>query len=138
MRVIALDIGEKRIGVAAGDTASGIATPVCVLPAAEVTGRSRTWLSVLADEEPEMLVCGLPLTLSGGEGPQAARVREMAGEIAQAADLPLEFADERLSSSEAKRVLREQGLSERQMRGRLDSVAASLTLESWLASHTAP
>ena len=138
MRVIALDIGEKRIGIAAGDTASGIAMPVCVLPAGEVTGGARTWRRVLEDEEPELVVAGLPVTLGGESGPQARRVRASAQAIADAAGLPLEFADERLSSAEAKRVLRERGLSEREMRGCLDAVAASLVLESWLASHAEP
>ena len=138
MRVIALDIGEKRIGIAAGDTASGIAMPVCVLPAGEVTSGARTWRRVLEDEEPELIVAGLPVTLGGESGPQARRVRASAQAIADAAGLPFEFADERLSSAEAKRVLRERGLSEREMRGRLDAVAASLVLESWLASHAEP
>ena len=57
---------------------------------------------------------------------------EQAAQIAQACALPLEFADERLSSAEAKRILRAQGLSEKEMRGKIDMVAASLFLQSWL------
>ena len=60
-------------------------------------------------------------------------MRDCAERIAQTCGLPLEFADERLSSAEAKRLLREQGLSERDMRGKVDSVAASLFLETWIA-----
>lgn len=60
----------------------------------------------------------------------------MAERIAQNCGVPLEFADERLSSAEAKRVLRAQGLSEREMRGKIDSVAASLFLETWLAANS--
>ena len=70
--------------------------------------------------------------MAGEEGPQAARIKEQAQRIAASCGLPLEFADERLSSAEAKRILREQGLSERSMRGRVDMVAASLFLQSWL------
>ncbi|MDO4429612.1 MAG: Holliday junction resolvase RuvX, partial [Atopobiaceae bacterium] len=91
-----------------------------------------TFRRVLEDWEPDLLVCGLPRTLAGEEGPQAERIRAQAEKIAQSCGLPLEFADERLSSAEAKRTLREQGLSERSMRGRVDSVAASLFLQSWL------
>ena len=72
------------------------------------------------------------MTLAGEEGPQAARVREQAERVAAACGLPLEFEDERLSSAEAKRILREQGLSERAMRGKVDMVAASLFLQAWL------
>ena len=132
MRVLALDIGEVRGGVAVSDPAGRVASPVCVLPAQEVLAHAVTFRRVLEDWEPELLVCGRPLTLAGEEGPQAARVREQAERIATACGLPLEFEDERLSSAEAKRILREQGLSERAMRGKVDMVAASLFLQAWL------
>lgn len=132
MRALALDIGEVRVGVAVSDPAGRVASPVCVLPAAEVLAHARSFRRVLEDWEPELLVCGLPRTMAGEEGPQAARIKEQAQRIAESCGLPLEFADERLSSAEAKRILREQGLSERYMRGRVDMVAASLFLQSWL------
>lgn len=132
MRVLALDIGEVRVGVAVSDPAGRVALPVCVLPAAEVLAHAVTFRRVLEDWEPELLVCGLPRTLAGEEGPQAERIRAQAEKIAAACGLPLEFADERLSSAEAKRILKEQGLSERAMRGKVDSVAAGLFLQSWL------
>lgn len=132
MRVIALDIGEVRVGVAVSDPAGRVASPVCVLPAQEVLAHAVTFRRVLEDWEPELLVCGRPMTLAGEEGPQAARVREQAERVAAACGLPLEFEDERLSSAEAKRILREQGLGERAMRGKVDMVAASLFLQAWL------
>ncbi|WP_273447413.1 Holliday junction resolvase RuvX [Thermophilibacter provencensis] len=132
MRVLALDIGEVRVGVAVSDPAGRVASPVCVLPAQEVLAHAVTFRRVLEDWEPELLVCGRPMTLAGEEGPQAARVREQAERVAAACGLPLEFEDERLSSAEAKRILREQGLSERAMRGKVDMVAASLFLQAWL------
>ena len=129
---MALDIGEKRIGIAVCDPGERVASPVCVLPAAEVQAHARSFRQVIEDWEPELLLCGLPFTLAGEEGPQAARIREVAASIAQACDLPLEFADERLSSAEAKRSLREKGLSEKAMRGKVDMIAASLFLQAWL------
>ncbi len=135
MRVIALDIGDKRVGIAAGDTSTRVAVPVKVLPTGEVMGNARTWRMVLEDQEPELIVSGLPKSLSGTSGQQADKVLAMAQRIASAAGLPLEFSDERLSSSEAKHILREQGLSEREMRGKVDSVAASLFLETWFDRH---
>ena len=132
MRVLALDIGEVRVGVAVSDPDARVASPVCVLSAAEVLAHAVTFRRVLEDWEPELLVCGLPRTMAGEDGPQAARIREQAQRIATSCGLPLEFADERLSSAEAKRILREQGLSERSMRGKVDMVAASLFLQSWL------
>lgn len=132
MRVLALDIGEVRVGVAVSDPDARVASPVCVLSAAEVLAHAVTFRRVLEDWEPELLVCGLPRTMAGEEGPQAERIRAQAEKISQSCGLPLEFADERLSSAEAKRILREQGLSERAMRGKVDSVAAGLFLQSWL------
>ena len=132
MRALALDIGQVRIGVAVSDPSGCVASPVCVLPAAEVLAHAASFRRVLDDWEPDVLVCGRPMTLAGEDGQQADRVMAQAREIAKRCALPLEFVDERLSSAEAKRILREQGLSERQMRGRVDMVAASLFLQSWL------
>lgn len=93
MRAIALDIGETRIGVAASDVSGTIASPVCVLPAAEVLADARTWRRVLEDYEPEVLVCGLPKTMAGEEGPQALHVRKIAQQIVRSCDIPLYFMD---------------------------------------------
>lgn len=132
MRIMGLDIGETRIGIAVCDPGERVASPVCVLPASEVLGGAKSFKRVLEDWEPELLLCGLPYTMAGAEGPQAARIRETAARIGGACDLPVEFADERLSSQEAKRSLREKGLSERDMRGKIDMIAASLFLQAWL------
>lgn len=132
MRVLALDIGEKRTGVAVSDPTGRVASPVCVLPSAEVLAHAASFRRVLEDWEPEVLLAGRPMTLAGEDGPQVERIKSQAESIAARCGLPLEFADERLSSAEAKRILREQGLSERSMRGKVDMVAASLFLQSWL------
>ena len=132
MRILALDIGQARVGVAVSDPGERVASPVCVLPASEVLGNAKPFRRVLEDWEPELLLCGLPYTMAGEEGPQAARIRAVAQKISAACGLPCEFADERLSSQEAKRSLREKGLSEREMRGKIDMIAASLFLQAWL------
>ncbi|MDM8274028.1 Holliday junction resolvase RuvX [Enorma phocaeensis] len=132
MVALALDIGEVRVGIAASDASGRVAMPVKVLPAAEVAGMARPFRRILEDYEPDVLVCGRPETLGGKDGPQAERVMKIARAVADACGLPLEFVDERLSSREAKRILREQGMSERDMRGKVDMVAASLFLQTWL------
>jgi putative Holliday junction resolvase len=132
VKALALDIGEKRIGVAVGDTSDAIALPVCVLPTTEVLSNARTWRHVLEDHEPDVLVCGLPKTMAGEEGPQARRVREAGERISLSCGITLDFVDERLSSAEAKRILRLDGLSEKRMRGKVDMIAASLFLQTWL------
>ena len=129
---MALDIGSKRIGVAISDPDERVASPVCVLAATDVEQHARPFRLVLEDWEPDMLLCGLPYTLSGEEGPQAARIRAFATNVSKTTGLPIEFADERLSSAAAKRSLRENGLTERDMRGKVDMVAACLFLQAWL------
>lgn len=132
MRVLALDIGQTRVGVAVCDPAMRVASPVCVLPADQVVSGAAPFRRVLEDWEPELLLCGLPYTMAGEEGPQAASIREISAKISAQSNLPVEFTDERLSSREAKRILREEGLAEKQMRGKVDMIAASLFLQAWL------
>lgn len=132
MRVMALDIGKVRCGIAISDPDEKVASPLCVLPTRDVEANAPSFRRLLQDWEPDLLLSGLPYTLSGEEGPQAASIRETARKVANAAGLPLEFADERLSSSQAKRSLREKGLSERDMRGKVDMIAASIFLQTWL------
>lgn len=132
MRVLALDIGEKRVGVAVSDPGERVATPVAVLPANEVRAGARSFRTVLEDWEPELLVAGLPKSLSGDEGEQASRVKVFAEQLSRLVNIPVEFADERLSSAEAKRSLREMGFSEKEMRGKVDMIAASIFLQAWL------
>lgn len=129
---LALDIGEVRVGIAVSDASGSVAMPVKVLPAQEVLSCACTFRLLIEDYEPDVLVCGLPQTLAGEEGPQAARIRAAAERISRVTNLPVAFTDERLSSREAKRILREQGLTERSMRGKVDMVAASLFLQTWL------
>ena len=121
MRIMALDIGETRVGVAVSDPGERVASPVAVLPASEVLNCAKPFQRALEDWEPELLLCGLPYTMAG-----AAKT------ISDACGIPYEFADERLSSQEAKRSLREKGMTEKAMRGKIDMIAASLFLQAWL------
>ena len=138
MRVLALDIGEKRVGVAYATTDFKVAIPLEVVAASEVENRGPAFRRIMEDHEPDMILAGLPLSMSGERGKQAKRVEAIAQAVASSYDLPLVFVDERLSSSQAKRILHEQGMTERQMRGKLDCVAASLFLQAWLDGQAKP
>lgn len=131
-RLLGLDIGEKRIGVAVSDPDRRVATPLVVLDAARARADGRELIGLVEEYEAAAVVVGLPLTLSGEEGPQARRVRESAARLAQFLRVPVEFVDERLTSSEASRRMREAGLSERQQRGSKDMVAAAILLQAYL------
>ncbi len=134
MRVMGLDIGEKRIGVAIADTATESPFPCASWTRTTCSTRQHALLARSSrTTNPTCSSADCPRRCAGirevrrdacGTAPSASH---------RLAGLPLEFADERLSSAEAKRLLREQGLSEREMRGKVDSVAASLFLEMWIA-----
>jgi len=137
VRVLALDIGEKRIGVAVSDPSGSVATPVKVLATQSVLGDSRLLANLIDDYEVELVVVGLPLSLDGTEGKQAAEVRRISALLAKTTPLPFEYYDERLSSSAAKRAMTEAGVSDKAKRGSVDMVAASLFLQSFLDSRRA-
>ena len=96
----------------------------------EILNKSKDFQLILQDYLPEKFIIGLPKSLSGEDNDQAVHVKDIAEEISILYGLPVEFADERLSSVEAKAILRDQGLTEKEMRGKIDSVAASLFLET--------
>ncbi|HBT94864.1 MAG TPA: Holliday junction resolvase RuvX [Coriobacteriia bacterium] len=132
MIVLALDIGEKRCGIAVSDAAGKIALPLKVLPTTEVVANAPVFRRIVEDYEPELLLVGLPLSLDGMESQQTAYSKKAAGCISKNLGLPLEFQDERLSSTEAKTHLRAQGYTEKEMRGRIDMIAASVFLQTYL------
>ena len=132
MRALGLDIGSVRIGVAVSDPDGRIASPVAVLDARDMPRAMRVLREYVEDYEIERLVVGLPLTLGGEEGPQAVEVRTTGELLSRELDVPLEYHDERHSSTEARRSMREAGLSEREQRGSLDKVAAAIVLQGWL------
>ena len=107
-----------------------VATPLAVIDARKALGDGRELVRLVEDYEVELLVAGLPLSLDGSEGPQAARVRSAPSDSPGFVALPLEFADERLSSTAARRAMTEAGVSDRDKRGSVDMVAASIFLQS--------
>lgn len=136
MRVLALDIGEVRTGIAVSDANQKVATPLCVLPSNEVASNAKPFKRIIEEYEPGLLVCGLPKSLSGEEGNQAKEVRRVINAISIACEIPYVFVDERLSSREAKQALRDMGYDEKKMRGKVDMIAASLFLQAWLDTNS--
>lgn len=132
MRALALDVGDRRVGVAVSDPLGLVARPLTV-----IRRRSREQdyqaIQALVDEyEVSLVVVGHPLELHGEVGPQARRVERYAAGLAGRLNVPLTLWDERLSTAEAEQILHEAGESTRQYRGRLDAVAAAVILQSYL------
>lgn len=132
MRALGLDIGEARIGVAVSDPSGRIASPIAVVDARNPSRAVRELAELVEDYEIERLVVGLPLTLAGEEGPQAVEVRGTADRLATELGVPVSYQDERNSSAEARRSMREAGMSDKEQRGSLDKVAAAIVLQGWL------
>lgn len=132
VRVLGLDIGEKRIGVAISDPTGTVSTPLAVLDAAAVLGDGRDLRALVDDYDVALIVVGLPLSMDGSEGPQAIRVRRLASRLATFVPQPMDFADERLSSTSARNTMSAAGVSDRDKRGKIDMVAASIFLQSYL------
>ena len=130
MNVLAFDIGDARIGIAYGNTESKVSTPLKVLSPDEVFNKSKVFQQIMQDYMPEKFIVGYPKSLDGESNSQALYIKDQAEELSAIYKKPVEFVDERLSSKEAKAILRDQGLSEKEMRGKIDSVAASLFLDT--------
>jgi len=136
--VLALDIGEKRTGLAISDPAGRIATPLAVVETSSAVKDGAELDRALRDyDDIGLVVVGLPLSLDGAEGRQAARVRTLAARLAPRLPAPVSFADERLSSVEAERRMAEAGADARRRRGAVDMVAAAVFLQSYLDSREA-
>jgi len=129
---MALDIGEKRIGVAISDPSQRVATALTVLDAKRVLGDGGELPGLVEEYEVGRIIVGLPLSLDGTEGPQASQVRTAAERVAGFLPVPMDFIDERLSSVEASRAMFEAGSSTKRQRGAVDMVAAALFLQSYL------
>ena len=136
MRLLALDVGDVRVGVAVSDPSGSVATPLTVLDGRSLDGDMRPLLRLIEDYEVEAIVVGLPLTMAGEEGPQAASVRERVERWRASIAVPIGFWDERLTTSQARRSLDEAGLDERAKRKAVDMVAASIILQAYLDSRS--
>ncbi|HEY0025945.1 MAG TPA: Holliday junction resolvase RuvX [Longimicrobium sp.] len=135
-RTIAFDYGQRRIGVAVSDPTRTIASPLTTLQ--RRAGKRPPWpeiAALVAESEADEAVVGLPLNLAGEENEWVAEVRRFGDDLARRTGLPVHWMDERMSSISAERAVRGMGLkkSDREQKGRIDSAAAAVILETWLA-----
>ena len=132
MRAAAIDLGAVRVGLALTDDLGLLAHPRPFLDGKNQAALLQRLKEVQAAEQVEVFVVGLPRELNGREGPAAKRVRIFASKLAQATPAQVVLYDEWLSTREAAGRLRAQGLNAKQQRGRIDSAAAAILLQSWL------
>lgn len=130
-RIVALDIGDVRIGVAVSDPTRTIASPVEVITRVGWGPDTRKILDICRRFDTTMVVSGLPLNMDGSEGFQAGKVRDLCRQLTQAG-LTVFFQDERLTTVTAEEALLEGSLSRKERKTKVDKVAAALILEQWL------
>tara|TARA_Y100000814_G_scaffold264627_1_gene217429 strand:- start:1499 stop:1912 length:414 start_codon:yes stop_codon:yes gene_type:complete len=133
VRVLGLDLGGKRIGIAISDNDGKVATPLQVLIRSENTREDYKKIDDLVSEwEAEFVVVGMPFSLNGSKGPAAEAVEKEVKELSSVLSVPVDVHDERLTTVIAAQELSSQGLDSKKQRKVIDQVAASVILQSWL------
>ncbi len=130
-RIVALDIGDVRIGIAVSDPSRTIASPVEVITRVGWGPDTRRIKAICDRYETTCILSGLPLNMDGSEGFQAAKVRDFCGQL-EKVGLTVVFQDERLSTVSAEEALLEGNLSRAERKKNVDKVAAAVFLQQWL------
>ena len=134
MRILALDHGTKRIGIAISDELKMIAQPLEFIPAepfADVLARLK---ELVRDKELELILVGLPRNMDGSYGPAALRVQDFVAALRGALTVPIRTWDERLTSAQANRVLIQGNVRRDKRKEKVDKMAAAILLQSYLDS----
>jgi len=137
-RILGLDPGTKRVGVALSDPTHMLATPHTVLAAEPRSKLAEALRALCREKEVDRIVVGLPLRMDGDEGPAAEKARAFAAWVGGALDLPVEFWDERLSTVSAQNALIEGGARREKRREVIDMIAAQIVLQHYLDSRNPP
>ena len=132
---MAIDLGEKRIGVAISDESRIIARAYSVLSRKSRKEDFQRYAHIVAEQKIKLLVMGLPVPLSGVEGQRAAWVRDYTTELAQHLEIPIEYWDESFSTKQAEASLRARGKRGKKVKERVDAVAAAFILQDYLDAH---
>ena len=133
-RVMALDIGDKRIGIALSDPMKIIASPFDTLKRVEIKGDINKIVKMIEENDVETVVCGLPKKLDNADSLQTVKAREFADTLREKTAAKVVMTDERLTTVSAERVLLEADVSRGKRREVIDKLAAAVILQSYLES----
>ena len=132
MRTLALDVGDKRIGVAVSDVLGILASPLTTIERRSDDKAIVAILEIAVEQEAGEIVVGLPVSLDGGFSEQTKSVAAFAGKLEERSPVPVKTADERYSTVEAERLLSQSKPKRARSRGEIDSAAAAVILQSYL------
>jgi len=134
MRILALDHGTKRIGVAVSDELKLIAQPLEFIPAEPFADFLARLKQIIREKEVDLVLLGMPRSLDGGYGPAALKVQAFAAALRDAIPIPIRTWDERLTSAQAQRFLIQGGVRRDKRKEKVDKTAAAILLQSYLDS----
>ena len=133
-RVLGIDYGERRIGLALSDPLGIIAKPLKVIDRKTTPDYKSVIIEIIEEKKVIEIVIGLPITMRGGYSNQTKAVQKFIDEISEICNIPVTEIDERLSSIAAKKALHEQGVKTGHEKGRVDETAAAIILQEFLDS----
>jgi len=133
MRIMGIDYGDARTGVAISDLRCSIVGTTTVIHSRRMDKTLEEICRIVAENDIGEIVVGLPKNMNGTEGPRAELCREFAGKLAEATGLPVKLWDERRTTVEAHNILNEHNYHGKKRKNTVDAVAASLILEGYLA-----
>jgi putative Holliday junction resolvase len=132
MRILALDPGSVRVGVALSDELGMLATPLEFIPAEPFADLLVRLKQILAEKEVGLILVGMPRNMDGSYGPAAEKTRAFVAALRAEVTTPIRTWDERLTSVQANRMLTEANVRRDKRKGRVDQMAAAILLQSYL------
>lgn len=134
MRILALDHGTKRVGVAVSDEMHIIAQPLEYIPPEPFAAFLSRLRQIIGEKEVGLVLVGLPRNMDGSYGPAALKVQAFVAALKDAVTIPIKLWDERLTSTQAQRFLIQGGVRRDQRKEKVDKTAAAILLQSYLDS----
>jgi putative Holliday junction resolvase len=133
-RLLGIDYGQKRVGLALSDPAKIICSPHGTIQRKDDEDVVRQVVALCAEKEVERIIVGLPLNMNGSNSESTDKAEAFAEKLRQAAPVPVEMWDERLSSVSAERLLIDAGTSRQKRKGMVDRIAAQIILQNYMES----
>ena len=134
MRVLAIDHGTKRMGIALSDETATIAQPLEFIPAEPFADFLARLKKLLAEKQVDQILIGMPRNMDGSYGPAALKVQEFVAVLKETIAIPIKTWDERLTSAQANRMLIQAEVRRDKRKQRVDAAAAAILLQSYLDS----
>ena len=131
-RTLALDFGDKRIGVAMSDPTGLLASPLTTITRGNLRNDLDKIVGMVTENEVATVVVGFPISLNGTIGPQGQKTLDFCDVLRERCPVPIEMWNEQFTSAEAERRIREAGGKPSEDRGRIDAVAAAIILQEWM------